>query len=154
MRVIVAGSRGLTDMGALLEAIARSRFRISEVVSGGCKGSPDELGERWARERGVPLRVFPAPWDEVDHPEAVVRSRPDGSRYDAAAGRRRNVQMAEYAEALIALWDGKSRGTAHMIAEARRRGLKVYVHQRHGSRWTGRFYNVAPQPEHFGGGIR
>jgi hypothetical protein len=41
----------------------------------------------------------------------------------------RNLQMSLYAEGLIAVWDGVSRGTAHMIGCARRRGLKVYVYE-------------------------
>jgi hypothetical protein len=35
--------------------------------------------------------------------------------------------MAEYADALIAFWDGESTGTANMIEEAEKRNLKVIV---------------------------
>jgi len=38
-------------------------------------------------------------------------------------------QMAEYADALIAVWDGKSRGTRNMIDEAARKNLKLFVHK-------------------------
>ena len=37
--------------------------------------------------------------------------------------------MANYADALIAFWDGNSKGTKHMIELAKSRGLKVYVYQ-------------------------
>lgn len=60
----------------------------------------------------MPVERFPADWD----------------RRGRAAGRIRNREMAKHADALIAVWDGESRGTANMILEAHRAGLKVYVH--------------------------
>ena len=48
--------------------------------------------------------------------------------YGKRAGVRRNEEMADMADALIAIWDGSSPGTKHMIEVARRRGLKIYVH--------------------------
>ena len=38
-----------------------------------------------------------------------------------------NKQMADYADALVAIWDGKSRGTKHMIDLARMQSLEVFV---------------------------
>jgi hypothetical protein len=61
----------------------------------------------------IPCFRFPADWD----------------RYGKAAGYIRNETMAANAEALIALWDGRSPGTKHMIDIARKKGLKVYVHR-------------------------
>jgi hypothetical protein len=55
--------------------------------------------------------VFPADW----------------KTHGKAAGPIRNRQMAKNAEALIALWDGNSRGTKNMIETATKLGLKVYV---------------------------
>lgn len=57
------------------------------------------------------LKIFPADWD----------------KYGRRAGPIRNREMAEYADALLAYWDGKSRGTKNMIEEARARGLKVSI---------------------------
>jgi hypothetical protein len=56
---------------------------------------------------------FPADWD----------------RFGRSAGPKRNKQMAEYGDALIAVWDGESRGTKTMIEFARERGLQVYIHR-------------------------
>lgn len=111
MRVIIAGSRTVTNYEALLSAIRDSGFVISEVVSGGAAGA-DALGERWALENSVPLRKFPADW----------------ATHGRAAGPIRNTEMAQYADALIAIWDGASRGTANMISTANRRGLRVHLH--------------------------
>lgn len=85
---------------------ARAELPITEVVSGCARGA-DAGGEAWAKQRGVPVKYFPADWD----------------KYGRSAGPRRNQQMAEYAEALIAFPGG--RGTANMVNQATERGLKV-----------------------------
>ena len=59
MRVIITGSRHIIDYGRLETAIELSRFEVTEVVSGGAPG-PDIMGERWATERSIPVRRFPA----------------------------------------------------------------------------------------------
>lgn len=110
MKVIVAGSRNITAFSTVQAAIEASCFEITEVVSGAAKGV-DTLGEQWARENGVQIKRFPADW----------------TKNGRAAGPIRNRQMAEYAEALIAIWDGVSRGTENMIEEARKRNLQVFV---------------------------
>ena len=112
MKTIIAGSRTLTDSHQVVEAIRSSGFTITEVVSGGCPTGADHYGELWAALNAVPLRRFPADWNT----------------HGKAAGPIRNAQMAGYADALIAVWDGKSRGTKNMIELARKNGLKVYVH--------------------------
>lgn len=112
MRVIVAGSRGVSDYEKVSGAIASSGFDVSEIVSGGARGV-DALGERYAFDHGKPLKVFRAEWE----------------KYGRSAGIKRNVVMARNADALVAVWDGKSRGTKHMIDEAQRVGLMVYVHE-------------------------
>jgi len=112
-KVIIAGSRSFQDYSTLK---TYADFKLSnikdtiEIVSGGAKGA-DSLGERYAKEKGYLLKIFLADWEQ----------------YGKAAGYLRNVQMAEYANALIAFWDGKSRGTMHMIQIAHSYGLKVGV---------------------------
>lgn len=110
MRVIVAGSRSIRDRLVIEKVIADSGFDIREVVSGGAKGV-DRLAEDWARARGVAVRVF----------------RPDWQRFRRGAGLARNREMAVYADALVAVWDGESRGTAHMIEAMRARRKPVHV---------------------------
>jgi len=110
MKVIIAGSRSITSFDAVLNAIQWAQMDITEVVSGGAKGV-DALGERWAKLNEVPIKRF----------------LPDWKQFGKSAGPRRNEQMAQYADGLIAVWDGKSRGTEHMIETARRVGLEVYV---------------------------
>ncbi len=110
MKVIIAGSRAISDQAIVAKAIAASCYPISEVVSGAARGV-DQLGEQWARANGIPVHRMPADW----------RS------HGRSAGMRRNAEMAQYAEALIAVWDGRSSGTKHMIECAHRKGLRVFV---------------------------
>ena len=110
MKVIIAGGRDVTNYELLLEAIAESEYHISEVICGGASGA-DALGERWARENGVPVEKWDADW----------------KKYGNAAGPIRNRQMAKRGHALIALWDGKSRGTKNMIEEATKLNLIIYI---------------------------
>lgn len=111
MKVIIAGSRDCEDYVSLLVAIHLAKFDIAEVVSGCARGA-DKMGERWADEHSIPIKRFPADW----------------TKYGKSAGSRRNTQMAEYGEALIALWDGNSRGTSNMIKQMKMMKKPYYVH--------------------------
>jgi hypothetical protein len=110
MRVIIAGSRAITDFPTVCDAVQRSGFPISRVLSGMARGV-DALAIRYAQEKGLPLDPFPAQW----------------TKWGRGAGYKRNVQMAQNADALIAIWDGASPGTKHMIQVAKSRGLRVFV---------------------------
>lgn len=112
-RVIIAGGREFADYQLLKEFADYILSNIEadiEIVSGGASGA-DRLGELYAEERGYQIRRFPADW----------------KRYGYGAGPRRNREMAEYADALIAYWDGHSRGTRNMIELAKEYGLKIRV---------------------------
>lgn len=80
------------------------------IVSGHASGA-DALGERYAQERGYETEIYPADW----------------KTHGRAAGPIRNAQMAAVADALIALWDGKSHGIKNMIETARKHNLQVAV---------------------------
>ena len=113
-RVIVAGSRNFDDYFLLREKcdalLARKTDKNIIIVSGTARGA-DRLGERYAHERGYQIEQYPADWNN------------NGK----AAGPIRNAKMADNADALIAFWDGESRGTANMIETARKKGLSVRV---------------------------
>jgi hypothetical protein len=114
MKVIIAGSRSFSDVDAVRlvdVATVASGFEITEVVSGGARPI-DQTGECWANERGVPIRRFLPQYHRYPRHVAPVM---------------RNQEMAEYADALIAIWDGVSRGTADMVRRANQRGMPVYV---------------------------
>lgn len=110
MKTIIAGSRTITDYDLVVQAVKESGFTITEVVCGLAKG-PDTLGEQYAIENNIPIAYFPADW----------------SGNGRAAGPIRNEQMGNYSQALICVWDGKSRGSKHMIDYAKKKNLLVYV---------------------------
>ena len=118
-RLIIAGTRTFNDYELLraycdmkLSRKIREGEQI-EIVSGACPSGADYLGEKYAAERGFSVRLFPADWQQY------------GRRTDEV----RNRQMAQYGNALIAFWDGKSKGTKIMIDEARAAGIIVCVKQ-------------------------
>lgn len=115
MKVIIAGSRDGFVLRNVYEAIEESPFftEIEEVVSG-CARGVDTDGEKWAKSNSKPITKFPANWGE----------------FGKAAGHLRNKQMGDYADALIAVWDGKSRGTKNMIDYMESLGKPVYVYIR------------------------
>lgn len=110
MRTIIAGSRSIEDYNKLLTAISKSGFKITHVVCGGAKGV-DTLGLWFAKQNNIPYTMF----------------YPDWNKYGKKAGFIRNQEMAQHADALIALWDGSSKGTNHMINIALDQELEVYV---------------------------
>lgn len=110
MKTIIAGSRAGPKYSDLTEAIKSCGWSPSVIVSGTARGA-DQLGEAWAVNNGVPIERYAADW----------------AKFGRAAGPIRNKIMAQNAEALIALWDGKSSGTKNMIELAKTYGLKVYV---------------------------
>lgn len=108
MKVIIAGSRSINSYFVVAGILDKVKLPIKEVVSGHAQGV-DRFGERWADNNGIDVREFPADWD----------------KWGKAAGPKRNRQMAEYADALILIWDGKSRGSKNMLEEATKRGLLI-----------------------------
>jgi len=110
MKTIIAGSRDINDFFLVDKAIKESNFLITEVVSGTARGV-DNDGEHWGHVNKIPVKRFPAEW--------TIHGKSDGYK--------RNVDMAEYADAAIIIWDGKSKGSKHMIDIAKEKKLKVFI---------------------------
>lgn len=116
MNIIIAGGREFNDRALVVETL--NDFAIEHgltndtlvIVSGMAQGA-DKIGEDVARASDLSIMMFPAQW----------------SKYGKSAGYKRNVQMADSAHALLAFWDGKSKGTGHMIDIANSKGLIVKV---------------------------
>lgn len=121
MKLIIAGSRHFKELTTTLVDELLWAFmlhdKVTEVVSGGAAGV-DRLGEQWAEwvkknytnRNKIALSVFNANWNE----------------YGKAAGPIRNQEMAQYADALLLIWDGKSLGSQNMKLEMMRLGKPVF----------------------------
>lgn len=115
LKLIVAGSRDFNDyvlLSSELNKLANGDFadRAVSIVSGMARGA-DAMAAHFARENGVMLYEYPADWD----------------RLGKGAGFARNAQMAKDSDALLAFWDGRSPGTAHMIKTMTNMGKSVRV---------------------------
>ena len=115
-KIIVAGGRSFNNYDLLeqkLDYYLSSKIKEGYdivIISGTAKGA-DSLGEKYAINKGYEIERFPANWD----------------KYGKSAGYRRNVDMANVADACIVFWDGTSPGSKHMIdiANTKRLALRI-----------------------------
>ena len=114
-KIIIAGGRDFMNYNLLKEKtnkiLQEKKVTHKIVIISGCARGADTLGLRYASENTFDVEEYPADWD----------------KYGKKAGYVRNVEMAENADALIAFWDGKSKGTKHMIDIATERNLPIRV---------------------------
>ena len=103
MRLVIAGSRKITEYSVVQYVMQQTQFAKPLVVLSGCARGVDSLAIRWANEERVKVEYWPADW----------------ASHGKHAGYMRNVDMVNAADALLAVWDGDSRGTAHTIGYAR-----------------------------------
>lgn len=107
MKVAVIGSRGLSvsNLGRYLPE------NTTEIVSGGAKGV-DTSAREYAKKNGIKLTEF----------------LPEYTRFGRSAPLKRNITIIEYADIVLAFWDGKSRGTKFVIDNCRKLGVEVRVY--------------------------
>ena len=137
MKLCVFGSRNIggevgeelvryATYGALLSWNKKPED-IEEWVSGHAPGV-DKAGEKVARVHGLQVKAFPAAWEDLTARPCRIRTRGDGSQYNALAGLNRNGDMAVYATHFVGVWDGESTGTKQMIESVQIREKPLYVY--------------------------
>lgn len=103
MKLLIAGSRevfpSIQEIDAVIECCEFSTILVSEVISGTAAGA-DTAGEKWAKYHKIKVTRMPANW----------------ALYGKEAGNMRNAQMANLADYGLIFWDGKSGGSANMVA--------------------------------------
>lgn len=87
-----------------------SQYTNMIIISGGARGA-DTLAREYARERNLPFEEYPAKWEI----------------YGKSAGYKRNAEMVKEADALIAIWDGESKGTQHSIQLAEKKAIPIHI---------------------------
>lgn len=116
LKIIVAGGRDFFDYPLLKKEVMKvvkkcqENDLIIEIVSGCAKGA-DYLGEKLAKKKKLNIKKFEPDWD----------------KYGPQAGIIRNCKMAQYADMLIAFWDGESHGTGNMISQMKKAKKPVRV---------------------------
>lgn len=118
MRIVVSGSRTLRNLDTVLDAWTDGLHEANPwetpwvLLHGGAAGVDRIVAESVEADTRYGLTVrFDADWEA------------HGKR----AGVLRNVKMLEQADALVAIWDGESRGTKHAIDAAVKMGVPVYL---------------------------
>jgi len=111
MKVIIAGSRHFTHLSNeyIGSIVYKSDFLCAEVVCG-CADGVDTAGESWADHNLIQVTYF----------------KPDWELYGNRGGPIRNSKMAAYADALILIWDGTSKGSQDMKSKMEKLNKPVY----------------------------
>lgn len=113
-RVVIAGSRNFNNYEQFSAVVDKCLSRIRKeyeiiILSGHCSGA-DLMAERYAKENGFGLEVFPADWS-----------------LGRKAGPLRNKQMVDVADYAIAFPSG-GRGTQSLINLAQRKGIPTKIY--------------------------
>jgi hypothetical protein len=116
MKIAVVGSRNFNDKSKLfdildtLEQQVKDFDQIDLIVSGGATGA-DQLAEEYAKEKGIKTDIY----------------LPQYNLYGRGAALKRNLQIIDAADIVVAFWDGKSPGTNHTINESKKREKEVLI---------------------------
>lgn len=121
LRIAVVGSRIFNEYNYLHRKLTDLLWEIVDywgdelpleiiIVSGGARGA-DSIAEQWAKEWGYQTMIFSAEWD----------------KYGKSAGYRRNQQIIDASDVVIAFWDGTSKGTKHSIDIATKQGKPIFI---------------------------
>jgi hypothetical protein len=114
-KLIIAGSREFNNYSFLkdkIDFLLKNVVEDVEIVSGAARGA-DTLGEQYARENNLNVKLFPADW----------------KKYGNSAGFIRNEEMANYANACVVFWMNNSKGTKHMIDLSQKHNLKLRIYK-------------------------
>ncbi len=107
MKVAVIGSRGLS-VNSLEKYLPEE---TTEIVSGGARGV-DTSAREYATSHGLKLTEF----------------LPEYDKFGRGAPLKRNITIIEYADLVLAFWDGQSHGTKFVIDNCKKRNIPVKVY--------------------------
>ena len=110
MKLAIIGSRTFNDYEKMKYYVGTYLDRTELIISGGAKGA-DSLAKRLALDFIMDYIEYPAEWD----------------KYGKSAGYRRNIQIVDECDMVLAFWDGKSKGTKHTIDLARKAKKPTFI---------------------------
>ncbi len=108
INLAVIGSRSFDNYEYMEEIL--NWFDIKTLISGGAKGA-DTLAKKYAAQNSIPYKEFLPQWD----------------KFGKSAGYKRNIQIVNAADEIVAFWDGISKGTKHSIDIATEQGKPVHI---------------------------
>ena len=123
-RVLVFGGRDFTDTKAVFNSLdlmaewsesddIGNTMPMLHIISG-CASGADQLGLDWAKDTGNTTSEFPAAWQDLEAPGAIIKTRRDGIQYNTLAGFWRNQQMIDEGHPDIGLMFPGRNGTRDM----------------------------------------
>ena len=141
MRVIIAGSRSIKggEAVALIDkAVKEAGWEIDEVISGDAPGV-DTAAIEWAKLNDIDVVIMPANWKKWPNKSAGYKRNQKMAWYAGVIEKNWPPQPKDdthwsaisdkYKGGLLAIWNGKSSGTSHMIDIAKEAGLKCFIHE-------------------------
>jgi hypothetical protein len=108
MIIGVIGSRTFIDYDLMVDTL--KHIKITKIVSGGARGS-DSLAERYAKEHNIPTQIF----------------LPDWEKNGKSAGFKRNTDIVNESDMIVAFWDETSKGTLDSIKKAEKLNKKILI---------------------------
>lgn len=128
MKVAVIGSREFKNYNMVQTKLDKlnAMKKITAIVSGGAKGA-DTLAETYAEQNNIPTIIHLPKWDDLTHPDALIKVNKWKKEYDARAGFRRNKYIVDDADIVIAFQINKSKGTQDSIDYAKQTNTPVKV---------------------------
>lgn len=126
-RILVCGGRDFFDkefVNRYLDSIKSKLSPDAIIIDGEAKGA-DTLAYEWAKSRGYKSLRFPAKWDDLNHPEAIIKINKFGKEYNVNAGFIRNKQMLDEGQPDLVIAFPGGNGTENMIRQSVERKIKV-----------------------------
>jgi len=127
MKIIICGSRTFENMLTIEdveEAVKKSKFKITEVVSGECKHD-NSLAHAYADYREIPIREFVISWDDITYCQSPKMNK-SGKLYNPRAAFERNERMIKYSDALIYFFQENSLDSESIVSCAKKLSLPVF----------------------------
>jgi hypothetical protein len=112
-RCVISGSRDWEEFDHFYSRmdLYHQRWKDRVVYISGLARGPDKMLVEWAKANDKDWVEFPADWD----------------KHGKKAGYLRNQEMADHSTHAFAFWDGKSRGTKHMLDTCLRQKIHVLL---------------------------
>ncbi|MBE6592699.1 MAG: hypothetical protein E7642_01750 [Ruminococcaceae bacterium] len=108
MKMLIVGSRSITDF----DLSAYIPKEVDTIISGGADGV-DSLAEQYADTHRLSKYIL----------------RPRYDLYGRAAPIKRNEQMVDISDAVLIIWDGRSKGTQYTLKYAKKSNKQITLVQ-------------------------